>query len=343
VQRGTTARAFATCALISASSVVAPAAHAEDGPQPAPVAASAESLLREGRRLLAEGKLGEACGSLFAGHRLAPTAATALEAGDCFDKAGKTASARAAFDEARALAKQSSDEAELRMKALDDRQPKVILEVPGGHAPPGTSLRLDGVPLDPSAVGTPLPLEPGPHLLTVTRGGSTWTRRIQVETSGSTRIELPGSEADPEAPPVPAPDSDSASPAPAPAPPPSAPGPRIHWEAHRVSGVVVGAAGAVALVAGTVFGGLAISKKSASNDGPCNAADYCNADGRALRADAIRDGNVATASLFAGGAAVASGLALFFTAPPPPTASTGSGFTVRLAAGPGAVRLLGRW
>ncbi len=176
---GTAARGLAACALVAATTSGSTAR--ADGVQ---VVLTADSLLQEGRRLLAEGKGVEACLKLSSGHRLSPSASSALEVGDCFVKAGKTASARAAFDEARALGKQSSDEAEQRMKAIDDQQPKVILEAPGGVAP-GTTIRIDGIPIDPAATGTPLPLEHGPHLVEVSRGASTWTARVEVEATGT--------------------------------------------------------------------------------------------------------------------------------------------------------------
>ena len=101
--------------------------------------------------------------------------------------------------------------------------------------------------------------------------------------------------------------------------------------------MVASAAGLVALIVGAGFGIDAILKRNASNDGPCNAADFCNSDGIRLRADAMRSGVVSTATLFAGAAAASSGIALFFTAPTPGRPQIG------LAAGPGSLRLTGRW
>ncbi len=95
--------------------------------------------------------------------------------------------------------------------------------------------------------------------------------------------------------------------------------------------------GLVALIVGAAFGVDAIVKRNDSNDGPCNAADFCDANGLRLRADAMRSGVVSTATLFAGAAAASSGIALFFTAPTPGRPQIG------LGAGPAAMRLTGRW
>jgi hypothetical protein len=94
---------------------------------------------------------------------------------------------------------------------------------------------------------------------------------------------------------------------------------------------------------GAVFGVKAITSKNASNDGHCDAADYCDAAGRSLRAEAIGAGNVSTAMLFAGGAAVASGLALFFTAPAAANGAHGDRAGAGLTLGPGTLHLTGRW
>jgi hypothetical protein len=315
----------------------------------------------------------DACSKLAAAHKVAPTAATALALGDCFQKAGRTAHARVAYGEAHALARRSADEATQRLKDLDDRQPKILLDAPGGVLP-GTAIRLDGIPLDPAAVGTAIPVEPGAHLLEVARGEERRSIPVQVEASGTARVPLPwqaaahggaaGREPTPRAPAEPQPPPEAppratavhaepvgavepASEPPAKEPPAKEPAPpvakhAIHWEAHRISGAAVSGAGLVTLVTGVVFGVEALTKKAASNDGHCNAADYCDATGRALRADAMHAGNLSTITLFAGGAAIASGAAIFFTAPPNPNeARPGAGLGLRV--GVGDVRLVGRF
>jgi hypothetical protein len=261
------------------------------------------------------------CAKFVAAQRLAPTAGGAIAMGDCFERAGKTGSARAAFDEARVLSRREAADAERRLAALEQRRPTVILiiqDAPGVAR--GTSIRLDGVPIDPAAVGTPIPAEPGPHLVEVSRGASRWSTQADVGATGAVEITLPAEfaaqdarevrDAAPEPPPL-----DQTLASVPPAPPPGPVTPKVQWEAHRISGLTIGIAGVAALVVGAVYGGVAISKKNASNDGPCNAADVCTPTGGELRADAMRAGNISTVALFAGGAAVASGLALFFTAP----------------------------
>jgi hypothetical protein len=251
-----------------------------------PEPARAAALLREGRRLVAEGRFDEACPKLVAAQKLQPTTDGAIEIGDCFEKAAK-----AAFAEARTLARRAADDAEQRIAHLEHPSPATA---PIEAAPPAA------VPAPADPLSTPGPIAEEPL----------------AESSVT----------------------------PPPAPPPALPPPPAvtskPWGAHRVASVVVGSAGVVALGVGAVFGVKALTGKNASNDGPCDAADYCDATGRGLRAEAIRAGNVATATLFAGGAAVASGLSLFFTAPvTAPEGRAGAGLTL----GPGALHLTGRW
>jgi hypothetical protein len=273
--------------------------------------------------------------------------------GDCFERAGKTGSARAAFDEARALSRREAADAERRIAALERRRPTVILMVKDATGVArGTSIRLDGIPIDPAAVGTPIPAEPGPHLVEVSRGASRWSTQADVGPTGAVEIALPADFAAPpsapqsyagppdahevrEAAPSEAPPLDVALASAPPAPPLGPTEPKVQWEAHRISGLTVGIAGVAAIIVGAVYGGMAISKKNASNNGPCNAADVCSTMGRDLRADAMRAGNISTVALFAGGAGVASGLALFFTAPAAPRRSIGVTATL------GSARLVG--
>jgi hypothetical protein len=285
MRRGTAGCRLAAGVLGATLALASPARADEALPEPARAAA----LLREGRRLVAEGKLEEACPRLQAAQKLQPTAATAIEVGDCLAKAAK-----AAFEEARTLAKRAAEDAEQRLAQLEQPPPP---------------------PVPPPEAASPSPASPSPA--------------SPSPASPSAPISAA------ESPPAPRPPAA----APPPAPPPLSPS--RPWEAHRISGVAIGAAGVVALGVGIGFGAQAILGKRASNDGYCDAADYCDTTGRSLRAEAIRAGNVATATLFAGGAAVASGMALFFTAPK--SSADHRPIVEGLTVGPGAVHLTGRW
>jgi hypothetical protein len=83
----------------------------------------------------------------------------------------------------------------------------------------------------------------------------------------------------------------------------------------RKAAIGVAAAGAVGMIAGSVFGLSAQSKWSDAED-RCNAALECDRTGVELAADARRAGNISTVAFVAGGAAIAGAAALWFLTGP---------------------------
>ena len=304
------------------------AARGDDSSQ---ASATAEALFRDGRILMEQRRYDEACPKFVAAQKLEATVGTALNKGECFERAGKLASAWAGFDEARALAKRAgeiprADEAARRMGLLEPRLSKVLIQAPSGGLPAGSVIKLDGQAVDAAALGTAIPVDAGLHRVEVAGpAGASW----------STTVEVP---ADPVTMPVLLQ---------VPVAPPSVGdlAPASAWGALRISGVAIGSAGVVSAIVGAIFGGVAISKKNASNaNGHCTAADYCDPTGLALRADGLTAGTVSTATLIAGGIAVAGGLTLALTAPS--AARTSPSVTegrVGLMVGMGSVRIEGRW
>jgi len=71
--------------------------------------ATAETLFDEGRRLLVQNKLPEACSKFAESQRLDPAIGTQLNLGDCYERTGRLASAWAQFREASAAARLAKD------------------------------------------------------------------------------------------------------------------------------------------------------------------------------------------------------------------------------------------
>src|SRR5689334_14611288 len=92
--------------------------HAEPNPE-------AEKLFRDGRALIKQGKLAQACEAFAASNKLEPSVGTLLNLGDCRAKLGQTATAWASFVEAGRLAKKQNDrrqaEADRRTAELEPR------------------------------------------------------------------------------------------------------------------------------------------------------------------------------------------------------------------------------
>jgi hypothetical protein len=153
MQPGTAARRLAA-GVFGAMLALASPTRADDAlPEPARAAA----LLREGRRLVAEGRFDEACPKLVAAQKLQPTTDGAIEIGDCFEKAAK-----AAFAEARTLARRAADDAEQRIAHLEHPSPATA---PIEAAPPAAVPPPPGPPPPPRPPPPPPPKAPSPRPL----------------------------------------------------------------------------------------------------------------------------------------------------------------------------------
>lgn len=92
----------------------------------------AEVLFREGKRLLEDGDIEEACQKFEASERIAPENGTELNLADCWERIGRTASAWAMFVKAAGSAKREDRAAEARRRAalLKDKLVHLTIEVP---------------------------------------------------------------------------------------------------------------------------------------------------------------------------------------------------------------------
>jgi tetratricopeptide (TPR) repeat protein len=242
-------------------------------------AAVAESLFDEGRRLMDEGKMEQACAKLDESQRLDPALGTLLNLALCHQKLGKTATAWAEYREAISLAVRTNDPrldyAKARAAELQQALPHLTVVV---AVRDGLRVSLDGVELTPAAWATPIPIDPGRHELVASAPGyERFEKSFRIAGEKSTRIEIP------ELVPI-APSSAAA----AAAEPRVVPLPRPPEDSHastRTAGHIVGGIGVLALGAGTYFGVRALSKKSDS-DAECPTDQTCTERGKTLNDDA---------------------------------------------------------
>ena len=283
--------------------------------------ATAETLFDEGRRLLVQNKLPEACSKFAESQRLDPAIGTQLNLGDCYERTGRLASAWAQFREASAAARLAKDakrdaEAQRRAAALEPRLAKLTVTVPAQNQVAGLEITRDGIQLGQAAWGSPAPIDPGEHRVEARAPGKKiWTRTVVVD-RGATAIlvsvpkldDVPQGEAGsspavrrvvvtaPERPTV-APDAAGGS----------------RGGAQRAVGIALGGVGLVGIGVGAVFGIEAGSKQSESDD-HCRE-NLCDAKGVALRNDALRAATVSTIGFGGGAAALLGGTLLLVTAP----------------------------
>ena len=209
---------------------------------------------------MAAKKFSEACPKLEESQRLDPGLGTLFHLGDCYEGAGKVASAWAAFLEVASLAAAAGQTdretaAKARAQKLESRLPRITIVVPEASRVPELRVTRDDVPVGSAQWGAPLPVDPGPHRIVASAPGRrNFTDEVVLKEGATASLPIPPLEVAPEQAPAaaPAPAQPAAAPAPAPVPahaepPPSAggsggPGPVV---------IGLGALGIVGLGAGT--------------------------------------------------------------------------------------------
>lgn len=129
-------------------------------------------------------------------------------------------------------------EVDARLDALRARLPRIVVQ--RGTGAEGATIALDGIPLGDAVVGTPLPADPGPHVVDATAPGFLPFKqsfRVAEQQTASIEVTL---QVEPSKPPPPAPVSPPFS--------------RITSPGLRNAGYVVGGAGIASLIAsGAMF------------------------------------------------------------------------------------------
>jgi hypothetical protein len=330
--------------VLLAVPLAAPRSAVAQGSDPA----SAQVLFDEGRKAMARGDFAAACPQLAESHRLDPAIGTLLNLADCYEKSGKTASAWSRFLEAADVARASGQAprektARARAAALEPRLSRVKVDVPPASRIPGLSVSRDGVTVGEPLWGVPAPVDPGDHTVIARAAGKKdFSAKVVVSGEGTVVVVIPALEAGTsEAPPVaPVAPPVASTAAPRPVPPPTAPPPAEPppsgggWQ--KPTGLALTGVGAVGLVLGTVFG-LRAKSKNDDSLAQCrsNDATACTQEGKNLRDSAHSAATLSTVSFGVGVAAVAGGLALYFTAPSPGSS------TAAVRVGPGNVSLEG--
>jgi hypothetical protein len=280
-------------------------------------AVTAEALFDEARKLMTQGDYAAACPKFADSEALDPAPGTALNLAHCYEKAGKWASAWAAYKTAQAVAERAGqrDRAAIASKKVAEVEPtlsRLTISVPASSQASGLEVRVDGDVVAQPAWGVAVPIDGGGHDVSASAPGKlAWKGHVDLKETGQALVvEVP---ALPDAP-------QAAGAAPISAPESVAPpGPGEHeGKGQRIGGVVVGGIG----VAGVVFGafaGLHASSKYSDAKQDCGNSTSCSGPtgdaGLALRDSASSWAAVSTVAFAVGGAAIAAGAVIFFTAP----------------------------
>jgi hypothetical protein len=195
-----------------------------------------------------------------------------------------------------------------RIAAVDTAMPTLVLGAKDGAGNDLYDVRvtMDGAPLTSSLDGRPISLDPGEHTFTFeTAGNPPLEKKLVLREGEKDRHE--SVEIGPIPPPAAAPPAAVSPPLPAPSP--------STWNSQKTIAVTSGGVGVVGIGLGIWFGAFAASSQSKEKSD-------CAATGCSNRPQAVEDYDTAkkdatgsTIAFIAGGALLAAGAVLWFTAP----------------------------
>jgi hypothetical protein len=334
----------------------------------------ATQLFKEGRTLLDTGRVAQACRKLEESQRLDPGGGTLLNVALCHEREGLTATAWVEFTEALGLAKrddrpQRIEFARAHIAQLEPELSRLTIQVPAATDVPDLEIKRDGSVLGRAARDSPIPVDPGDHVIEASAPGKiAWRQSVVVGSHGDSKTvivpaldEVPGDGA--AVSPSPAASSGSAAGADdgarranaaalrSSATPDKTTAPE---RSERPLGLTIGAwtaigLGVAAAGVGTYFGLHAMAlKNDADNACPNNA---CTAQGSSQTSDAIRSGDAATVAFSVAAGGIVVGAVLLLVSHPSSHASSSASasglratsFGFSLASGSRQVALSGQW
>jgi hypothetical protein len=250
----------------------------------------AESLFREAKELATQGDYAHACPKFAESHRLDPQLGTLLHLATCHEQQGLTASAWAEYLAAADLAASRGEGqrealARERASALEPKLARLVVEV--GQS--GVTVTIDDRDIQSAAFGTPLPVDPGEHVVAAALGEARWSESVRIAGGpGTITVRVPPFESTP-----------------------SGEG----WHPQLVAGVAIGAVGVAGLLVMAIFGGVAIERADAAETW-CKGR-FCEPEGLDLYDQASTYATVSTVGLIVGIAGIGAGLIVGLTAPWP--------------------------
>jgi hypothetical protein len=305
--------------------VLAAAAPAEAQPDDSN-RAMAEALFRDGKQLLTDGHVAEACRKFEASYHIEAVPGTLLNMALCHEREGKTAIAWAELNQSLARAKEASPKdrknadrkkiVEEHLAALERRLARLVLTVTDAAKTGDLKIELDHLPVEPGAYGTSIPVDPGQHTATAEAPGkASWKRQVTISEGETVTLVVPALAA-----------------ALAPPPPPVA-----DWK--RPVGFAALGVGAVGVGIGVGFGVAALNANAALSK-VCSARRVCPDSAQPQVSAALTQAKVSDVGLSLGVAFAAAGgvlLLLSTTAPSPPRAGGKLHLVAAPVLGPGVV------
>jgi tetratricopeptide (TPR) repeat protein len=270
----------------------------------------ADSLFKQGKKLMSEKKYENACEAFEQSMKLDPGIGTELNIARCYEEWGKLARAYTSYKSALKMAKDASDDRADKIEALishlDPSVPRLTMHVPKDADT--SSVTIDGAPVE--NIAEPIVLDPGPHKVEyTTAAGSKKSKTIPIEKGGSydaNLLDLPPK----------AVEKVDHTPPPPPPPPPHVAQTADPGKGYRLAAYGLGGSGVIGVGVSTY---LTLAAKSKYNDALKNhcggMTDACDSIGLTQTHDARHQANIATIVFSVGLAAVGGGVALYLLQP----------------------------
>jgi hypothetical protein len=301
--------------------------------------AAAQSLFDQAKKEMAAHDYAEACPKLEESLRLQEAIGTMLNLADCYERAGKLASAWSKYLEVASKARAAGQAARARIgrdraAALAPKLSSLVVDVSGVTHPDGLEVRRDGTVVGSAEWGVAIHADAGTHTIEASAPGrKPWSQTVVVADGATTARVTVGDLA-----PLPVKQEELAT-ASTPVEPSSPPPLDVPKEPARTSGLkvaalVAGGLGVVGVGLGTAFGLISRGDHddavtACPPPGPC-----ANTGGADLWRKAYDFGNASTVAFVVGGVGLAAGTVMWVVAV---KTSKHKDASAALVVGPGSV------
>ena len=306
-------------------------------------ASAADAQFDFGLAEMQEGRYETGCPALEDSYRLDPKPGSLFTLAECEWRWGKVTAALTHYDTYLDLFSRMSPDQQSRQRGRDKlaatkrdelrgRVPTLTLAF-SRPPPKGTTVKRDGVPLGPAAVGAPVPLEAGEHVIEVlVPGGPVRLERVHLAAGEARRLVLVIPEADlggnvtstkPES-------ALSSSPEPSALEATDAP---LGPTPMRIGSYVAAGVGGVGIAVGAVFGVMTLSHKKDIDEHCVDVV--CDATGKHAADSASSTATVSTIGFVVGGVGAITAIALLVLDSKRAASTLTSSFRPIAAIGPG--------
>ena len=278
----------------------------------------AESLFKQGKKLMGEKRYADACEAFEKSYKLDPGLGTQLNIAKCYEDWGKIGRAYLAYQAAEKAANEAKDPRTPKIRdlvaGLEPEVPHLTIKLPK-DAPADLKVTLDSRAVE--TLNEPFVVDPGPHTIEWTFRGAAKKRSkiVAIDRGGESEVSLDvspakggggegeigggGGDGDMQV---------DTQPEPARS--------RAPGRTQRMLGIALGGAGVVAIGVSSYLTLSARSDYNSALDTYCNGMkDNCDMTGLEITRDARSTANKATIVFLVGAAMVGGGAALYFLAP----------------------------